>query len=893
MSDKNIFYLLLFLLGIYSFPSTGNTKRGLEEKNNKDIIIIHTNDVHCGVQDNIGYDGLMLYKKQLEKKYENIIIADVGDHIQGGILGTITDGESIIDIMNEIGYDVATLGNHEFDYGIQQLDKLKNQLKCSYISANYCLRKDKPKSIYPPYKIIEKGGKKIGFIGVTTPQTLTKAKAFVTTKDENGKNFYDFLTENNSKELYSHIQNIINELKNDEKVDYIILLTHLGIGGDALEENTSAGLLKNIKNVDAILDGHSHLIYSEKYPDVENKDTTLAQTGTKLKAIGVLRIDENGIINQENIEKVPYDPNLANETLNITRSKVERYVDKSMYEYINNIFENFEDLLNDLLGTVDFPLNTYRSPADKDDSNNQLSRRQENPLCNLVADSLRIAGDADISIINAGTIRNDINQGNITFQNIVDVMPYSNDIYVKEIKGQTILDALEFGVKSLPEPTSRFPQVSGLKFKIDISIESTVEVDENEEFIKVKGERRVYDVKVNGEKIDSNKIYTICSHSFILSGGDQYSMFKDFEIKKEGFGVDNEILMDFIEYDLKGVIPERYKNPEGRYIMTNGKQYDPEDTKLDFVYLFGFGNFKYEENKNASGKVYFIGTTKGLKNLKKYINFTIDITYENSNNKETIFAIGERNEVYFDDGKITYSINYPNTEGKKIKKIKTLNDYKFSDNKTNIIVENKNIIISKDFNLTNSEEIQINFIKNITSRPRVIDGSSFGFEFEYDNSNLTDNLETKMEYLDENNLNKSEFINCKYIKKTTNNNNLICYPKKNMKSNMKTWNFKIPKISSLNKNLRILNDESLLICMDPNNVYEDMNFTYSPTHFVHKHKNNKGLSAGAIVAIILSCLIVVATVVIVWYFYIRKTKYTINGKKMVTRTESETNINSN
>ena len=113
-----------------------------------------------------------------------------------------------------------------------------------------------------------------------------------------------------------------------------------------------------------------------------------------------------------------------------------------------------------------------------------------------------------------------------------------------------------------------------------------------------------------------------------------------------------------------------------------------------------------------------------------------------------------------------------------------------------------------------------------------------------------------------------------------------------MKSNMKTWNFKIPKISSLNKNLRILNDESLLICMDPNNVYEDMNFTYSPTRFVHKHKNNKGLSAGAIVAIILSCLIFVAAVVIVWYFYIRKTKYTINGKKMVTRTESETNINS-
>ena len=147
--------------------------------------------------------------------------------------------------MNKLKYDVVTLGNHEFDYKIPELEKRAEELECGYISINYCFYANKT-ARYNVYKIIEKGSKKIAFIGVATPQTLTKTY-LNSLYDSNGKRVYDFLTENKSQELYDRIQAEIDRLKNEEKVDYIIILGHLGIQGDALEENTSAGVIKNIK----------------------------------------------------------------------------------------------------------------------------------------------------------------------------------------------------------------------------------------------------------------------------------------------------------------------------------------------------------------------------------------------------------------------------------------------------------------------------------------------------------------------------------------------------------------------------------------------------------------------------------------------------------------------
>ena len=555
------------------------------EKSN-DIIILHTNDVHSGVQDSIGYDGLMLYKKQLMRKYKNVILVDIGDHVQGGTMGFITKGEAIIDIMNKLEYEAVTIGNHEFDYGISQLENLEKLLNCSYISCNYCLKTDK-KSIYAPYKIIEKGGKKIGFIGVTTPQTLTQT-FLVTLLDSNGELIYDFLTDNHSQELYDRVQQHIDEIK-EQGADYIIILGHLGIGVDVLEEYTSAGLLKNLKGVDALIDAHTHLIYSQTTPDKDGKEVILVQTGTKLTNIGVLTIHTDGTLSHENIDEVPYDPYFADETLNVTRSNVVRYVDKEMNQFINDISDSFTDKLQEVIGKTGFILNIYKNATESLEYSTQLNIFSENALCNLVTDAMREIGEADVSIMNAGTVITDINQGDIRYQDIINIMPFSNDILVQKITGQTIFDALEFGVRVLPDRTLRFPQVSSITYKVDISINSTVEVDENEVFQKLGKENRVYDVKVNGEDLDLQKTYTIASHSFILNGGDGYSMFVGQEIIKTSVGIDSEVLLDYIKNNLNGTIPNKYRTSEGRLIKTNGKIFG--DIKIS---LLGFNNLNFK-----------------------------------------------------------------------------------------------------------------------------------------------------------------------------------------------------------------------------------------------------------------------------------------------------------
>ena len=153
---KEIIYFLLIISQIYSSPYIKNDKRNLNANKSDEIVILHTNDVHCGVNDTIGYDGLMLYKKQLQNRYNNVILVDAGDHIQGGTIGLLTGGEAIIEIMNQLKYDVATLGNHEFDYRIPVLEERAEQLNCGYISINYCLYETKT-AIYNSSKIIEKG----------------------------------------------------------------------------------------------------------------------------------------------------------------------------------------------------------------------------------------------------------------------------------------------------------------------------------------------------------------------------------------------------------------------------------------------------------------------------------------------------------------------------------------------------------------------------------------------------------------------------------------------------------------------------------------------------------------------------------------------------------------
>jgi len=556
-----IFITLLLISGLCS-SALSEPVRNLAELSD-DIIILHTNDVHCGIMDKIGYDGLMLYKKELQKKYKYVLTVDVGDHIQGGTIGLISKGEDIINIMNEIGYDVAILGNHEFDYGVEQLDKCKSKLNCSYICANYCLTKDK-KPIYDPYKIIEVGTKKIAFIGVATPQTISKTFLHEILDETNGNKIkYDFLTDNNGEELYSTIQNYITEVKG-KGANYVIILAHLGNDGDAQYEFTSDGFLAHIEGVDAMLDGHTHRVYSKTSKDKTGKDIPLCQTGTKLANIGVLKIAADGTITSELISEVP-EPDDKTNASSIKRGEINRWVDNDMNELLSGIEALHADELNQVIGKVDFDMKINADSSG--DSKKQISRSEEVSLGDLVADAIRAAGNGEIGLINAGSIRADLFNGEITYGEVLNVLPFSADIIVKEIPGKNILDALELGVMHLPGKSSIFLQVSGISFKVNATFASSVEVTSDGTFKGVRGERRVYDVKVGNVALDENKKYRISFDNYIAGGGDGFSMFSEFEEIASTSKTDNQAFITYITNDLKGVIPEQYRTSANRIII--------------------------------------------------------------------------------------------------------------------------------------------------------------------------------------------------------------------------------------------------------------------------------------------------------------------------------------
>ena len=542
-----------------------------------DIVIMHINDVHCGINNTIGYDGYLLYYEELKTKYKNVIKVDVGDHIQGGVIGSISDGEGIIKIMNKIEFDVATLGNHEFDYGIEQLLKLEDEIKSKYICANFCFRKNK-ETIFNPYKIINAGEKKIGFLGVLTP--ITFSKTYLSgIKDEDGNPTYDFLTGNNKQELYDTIQNYIDILKEDEKCDYIILLTHIGMKkNDFKTELDTEDIIFNLEGVDAILDGHTHAIYQATSKDKNGKDIKINQVGTNLQAVGTLIIKQNGNIESEIITEIP-EPKDVNNAIKIKRDK-ERWVNKEIYDFINNLWKDYENELNIEYGYSDFDLIIKPS-----DDAIPYCRYQECTLGNLITDAIKILGNGELTIINGGSIRNNMNKGTLTRGGIINVIPWFNNIVVKRVTGQCILDALEYGVSKLPNGGGLL-QLSGITFDADISIPSSVLTDSTGMFLNVTGKRRVSNVKINGEKLNLNKMYNASLLEYNANGGGGYSMFVPFEIFNESLITDTDALCYYIKNNLNGNIPEDYKNVQGRinlYNNSNSRNSDSSKTALDII----------------------------------------------------------------------------------------------------------------------------------------------------------------------------------------------------------------------------------------------------------------------------------------------------------------------
>jgi len=550
-----------------------------------DICILYTNDVHSATDyketiDNdvitsiqYGYASLAGAKAQMEEKYgiANVGLVDCGDHLQGEIISTISKGEYIVDIMNEIGYQYATLGNHEFDYGmdkILELAKGENKLsKYTYLSSNFLDKDENP--VLKQYEIASYGNVKIGYVGVSTPETLYKSNPAYF-KDQNGNYIYDFCSGDDGKKLYENVQASIDNAKS-EGADYIVILSHLGID-DESKPYRSTDLIANISGADVVLDAHSHSeIVSQNVRDKDNKIVILSSTGTKLAKIGKLVITSN-----KDITTTLIDGYRPTEKDKLENNKVyEAY--KKADEFIKEINTKFNEKKNEVVAksSVDLIAN--------DEDGNRIVRNQETNLGNLVADAYRNQFDADIALVNGGGIRGNIYKGDITYENIISVHPFGNYISMVEVTGKQILDALEFSyrivTKDHPKTGDRltdalggFFQISGLRVEIDTSVLSTVETDEVGNFKSIGSNRRITKVEVlqsdgSYKEIDLNKTYKVVSSDYILfNGGDGFTMFKGCKKLAESVKIDNQVLIDYIEM-LGGEVPSSYESVEGRILL--------------------------------------------------------------------------------------------------------------------------------------------------------------------------------------------------------------------------------------------------------------------------------------------------------------------------------------
>ena len=544
---RKVFALLTSLLIVLSLF-------GCKPKTNGEVTIVYTNDIHTHINntktdDNgneiklLNYGSIKALKDDLIASGKQVLLLDVGDHIQGTAYGGIDSGESIVKIVNAVGYDAATLGNHEFDYGQQQVFNLINNIATyPFLSCNFYSISDN-KLVLEPYKIFEKDGLKIAVIGISTPETISKSmhKYF---EDENGNSIYDFYGTNGGQELYDVVQKTIDEVK--KKADVVVALGHLGI-----EETStpcrSIDVIANTTGIDAFIDAHSHhYIDSQLVKDKDGKDVLLTQTGEYLANIGVMNISVNdGIVS------------ISTEMIN-EYDKTNPAIDEMSDELIARV--QAEDGKVICANDVDL---IVKQPNTEE----RIVRKLETNAGDFCADAFywyfneieQI--DTDVAIFVGGAVRSEISAGDITYADVKQVMPFSNIACAIEVSGQTLLDALEFssrvtdGVPKKTNESGGFIQIAGARFTIDTTIESTIGLSDNQDYASCPSdEYRVKNLQIYNKKtgtyedVDLNKNYTLVGVDYTLRNfGDGYKMFSDGKLVKDYCNEDYMVAVKYCE----------------------------------------------------------------------------------------------------------------------------------------------------------------------------------------------------------------------------------------------------------------------------------------------------------------------------------------------------------
>lgn len=491
-----------------------------------DVTILYTNDVHTYIDKQspkLTYAAIADLKQSYQNAGKDVLLVDAGDHVQGTAYGSMDEGASIIKLMNAAGYDVATPGNHEFDYGMDRAKAIMKEADFPYLSCNWVDLRTTLR-VLPSVKVFVRGGRRIAFVGVTTPETFTKSTPAYFMDKAQRKYIYDIQGGEDGKKLYDAVQKAIDKAK--LLADVVIGLGHLGVDPSS-SPWTSEEVIAHTSGFDAFIDGHSHTVMENKQvQDASGKAVTLTQTGSYFANVGEMTIAADGTITTKLIP---------------THEGMDADIAAMQTGWVNTV----DDMLGEKIavGDSDFYVT---DPA----TGKRRIRSAETNLGDFVADGIYTYFNeveklhCDVAIMNGGGIRADVPAGDWTFKTCKQVSPFGNVACLMSVTGKQIQDALEFAARFAGEggkENGGFLQVAGATYEIHTDIPNTVQTDEKNVWIgSATGTPRVQNVKIYDKAsgsylpLDPNKTYALAGMNYTLRNlGDGFAMFDGAELIKD------------------------------------------------------------------------------------------------------------------------------------------------------------------------------------------------------------------------------------------------------------------------------------------------------------------------------------------------------------------------
>ena len=503
-----------------------------------DVTILYTNDVHTYIDNKSPkptYAAIAALKKSIEDTGRDVLLVDAGDHIQGTAYGSMDDGATIIELMNEAGYDLATPGNHEFDYGMDRAKAVIQEADFPYVSCNWVdLRTGF--NVLPSVKFFFVGGRKIAFVGVTTPETFTKSTPAYFMNDAQTRYIYDILGGEDGQKLYDAVQKAIDKAE-FWGADTIIGLGHLGVDPSS-SPWTSEEVIAHTHGFTAFIDGHSHTVMANKQvTDASGKAVTLTQTGSYFKNIGKMAVGADGTITTELIDT--YEG-----------------LDAAVAATASNWISAVDDMLGEeiAVGDTKFYIN---DPA----TGKRRIRSGETNLGDFVADGIYTYFNeieelhCDIAIMNGGGIRTDVEAGPWSFKTCKTVSPFGNVACLMSVTGQQIQDALEFGARfagAEGKENGGFLQVAGARYTIHPMIPNTVQTNDKNVWTGSAATPRVSNVEIYDKTtgtykpLDPNATYALAGMNYTLRNlGDGFAMFDGATLIKDYVSEDYLVMSSY------------------------------------------------------------------------------------------------------------------------------------------------------------------------------------------------------------------------------------------------------------------------------------------------------------------------------------------------------------